>query len=675
MSTKTDRLADAKIVLLCAIATTFAFFFDLSLPLGVAGGVPYVAVVLLSLWARRCYVTIPVAATCSALTIIGYFLSPSGGEPWKVQMNRALTLFAIWVTATICLFLKRQALKQVDNFSKLLLYRENHLQAILESAADPILTISPEGIIVSFNPAAEKLFGYTEAELVGKNVRILLPPKYRDGHDAKIASYLNARESNTVSAQLEVVGQRKDGTTVPITLTVSAVTAKTTDQGGKDQPVLFFTGIIHDLTKQKRVEECLIEAKEAAEDANQTKNDFLANMSHEMRTPLAAVLGFTNLLLQDIDGGDEAERRDFLETIDSSGKHLLNLIDDILDLSKIEAGELSIQCVTCSPRQILEEAIIILRARAEEKNLTLSLEGAVEIPELIETDPSRFRQLLLNLVGNAIKFSQCGEVRIATKIIDTQRGRQLEVQVIDTGIGIEEDKMEVIFKPFVQADNSATRKYGGTGLGLSICRYIVERLGGSLQVESQVGIGSTFTATIDARQPKNLDENNDRNAVVKSPGNLKNGPLQSAKILAVEDGFANQKLIAMILRRAGADVMVANNGKEGLELALQQPFDLILMDIQMPVLDGYEATRELRSRGFKKPIVALTAHAMTGDCQKCLDAGCDEYQAKPIEGEKLIATVKKHLIETGVLPGNMSESASRQTTETNVDGLVTARRR
>ncbi|MCA9120633.1 MAG: response regulator [Planctomycetaceae bacterium] len=384
-------------------------------------------------------------------------------------------------------------------------------------------------------------------------------------------------------------------------------------------------------------------ASRKANAATLAKSQFLANMSHEIRTPLNGILGFTELLLRRDDNLTDDDRRTYLNTVHTSGKHLLTLINDILDLSKIDAGRMNVEKVVCSPVDIIAEVCSLLKANADEKSIALQATACGGLVSEIESDPARLRQLLINLVGNAIKFTDRGIVEVKHEIVDIDTEPKLRIEVIDTGIGIASDRVTSVFEPFVQADNSVTRQFGGTGLGLTISKKIVEALGGSLHVRSEVGRGTTFTVDLPATQlirrrnvvdpmpllPNAAQTTNHINSVTGLP----------ARILVVEDGRTNQMLLQAILEEVGAKVSVADNGQIGVDLANRDHFDLILMDMQMPVMDGYTATGLLRDKGFDAPIIALTAHAMSGDEAKCRAAGCSHYLSKPIDRDKLLELV------------------------------------
>ncbi len=396
----------------------------------------------------------------------------------------------------------------------------------------------------------------------------------------------------------------------------------------------------------------LVWAKEQAEASNRAKARFLANMSHEIRTPMTAILGFAELLREQAAGSPCQELADIIYR---NASYLLKIINDVLDLSKIEAGKIELDWQRISPFQLLSDVHQMMRRPAEEKGLKLTLEYRSPLPRSIRTDPYRLRQILINLVGNAIKFTSQGSVRIVAQLIPPSSSKPaLAVDVIDTGVGISPEKLEMIFQPFVQADSSTTRRFGGTGLGLAISRHLAQLLGGTITVTSTPGRGSCFRLAVgvDPRDVQDLvhpDQQSTNTQALLNQSKAVTPGLQG-HVLLVEDGPDNQRLISHILSRAGVQVTVANNGQEALGLferhwqkGQQPPFDLVLMDMQMPVMDGYTAARLLRARGWQGPIVALTAFAMAQDRQKCLDAGCDEYLSKPIRKQTLLESLSRYL--------------------------------
>ncbi len=410
-----------------------------------------------------------------------------------------------------------------------------------------------------------------------------------------------------------------------------------------------------------------------AEAASLAKSEFLANMSHEIRTPMTAILGYTDLLAEGEEGPQQ--RLETIDTIRRNADHLLTIIND---MSKIEVGKMSVERIETNPAEIVEEVASLMRLRAAGKSIDIRVEYEGAIPEWITSDPTRLRQILMNLVGNAIKFTDAGSVTIGVSLVPEDGMR---FAVIDSGIGMTQQQCDAIsrFDAFTQADGSTTRKFGGSGLGLRISNSLAQILGGGIEVESEQGKGSTFTVTIDPGDltgvPMLTSEEiaicADQIAAAKSKSvEAKTGtPLEGLRILLAEDGPDNQRLISFLLKKAGAEVEVAENGRIAIEsvntaadqgtrfdaengqiafdeaMAAQsagQPFDVIMMDMQMPVLDGYGATRKLRDQDYTGPIIALTAHAMSGDRQKCLDAGCDDYTTKPIDRGLLISLVEQY---------------------------------
>jgi len=383
-------------------------------------------------------------------------------------------------------------------------------------------------------------------------------------------------------------------------------------------------------------------ARIEAERANEAKSQFLANMSHELRTPMTAILGFTDLLL-DVPSLPE-EAREQLSVVKRNSSHLMAVLNDVLDLSRIEAGRLEVEQVALSPGHLVAEVTSLWRVRAREKGLELSTGFETPIPSEVLSDPTRVRQALMNLVGNAIKFTERGEVRL--DVAYRRDAECLEVRVSDTGIGVPPDKRSTLFQPFEQLDSSMSRRFGGSGLGLAITRRLALALGGDCTHAPRPGGGSVFSFCCRAPLREGavpLELSADTVETRTEPGAAADEPALAARVLLAEDGSDNQRLISHMLTQAGAEVTVAENGREAVELASRLPFDVILMDMAMPEMDGYEATRVLREAGCELPIIALTAHAMSSDRQRCLDAGCSEYLTKPIQRSTLLATVRDML--------------------------------
>ena len=421
-------------------------------------------------------------------------------------------------------------------------------------------------------------------------------------------------------------------------------------------------------------------SKHAAQVANQAKSEFLANMSHEIRTPMNAILGFTEWLQRGLATTQE-EQQDYLSTIHSSGKHLMDLINDILDLSKIEAGRMELSAIPCSPFKIVDDVANVLKGKAQEKKINLRTEFVGPIPSDIMIDDVRLRQVIMNLVGNSIKFTSEGEVAVVVEQKSVGDKFKLSFEICDTGIGMTEEQQAKIFDPFVQADSSVTRNFGGTGLGLAICEQIVEAMGGKIQVSSQVGVGSIFSFEVDLEPTADatLVTHSQYNARAKVAGNShqKIKSLPAGKILLVDDGKANRKLIKLILEKAGCSVEEAVNGKIAYEKALASDFDVVLMDMQMPVMDGYQATSKLRQAGYTKTVIALTANTMLGDKEKCRDAGCDDFIPKPVEIDSLLRTLLPYLshlpqVETQSLPAVQRPAITSRPAKQRDAALTTA---
>ncbi len=550
---------------------------------------------------------------------------------------------------------------------------EIRLRAITDSAYDAILMMDPEGRISYWNPAAERIFGYTRTEVIGQMMHSLIAPsRYHAAHNAAFPEFLRTGHGDAVGKTLDLEGRRKDGKGISVQLSLSAI-----ELNGAWHAV----GIIRDVTEQKLAEKALKTAKEAAEVAARAKSEFLANMSHEVRTPMNGILGMVGLLLETNLSEDQ---RLYANAAHASGKALLAMLNDILNFSQMEAGKLEIHTQDFSLRALLDDFMGMMSQQAHQKGLVLGCVVTPEVPVDLQGDPGHLRQILTNLTANAIKFTPAGSVAIRVSVVSEAPGEvRLRFAVRDTGIGIPTDKLGRLFERFSQVDGSSTRAYGGMGLGLAISKQLTELMDGEIGVESQEGQGSEFWFTallakrsigIPACAPLSGECQRDDNfssdlpkvaserelstsKPVSTPGSTLDRGLTPARILVVEDNFTNQQVAVGILKKLGFRAEVAVNGAEAVKALETSPYDLVLMDVQMPVMDGLEATRAIRDSqsrvlNHQIAIVAMTAHALRGDREKCLQAGMDDYLKKPIERSDLVAILEKWLKLKGEVKSN-----------------------
>jgi two-component system CheB/CheR fusion protein len=528
-----------------------------------------------------------------------------------------------------------EALKQV----------ETRYNSLIASTGVMVWEINAAGALASISPEFQTISGWSRGDWIGRRFDELLHPE--DRATAMRMHHLASRGETLPRYELRI--QTKTGDCVDCEfLLVTRI------REGSGERVL---AVIRDITREKRTQrvleqsETMRRAKEEAERANRAKSEFLSSVSHEIRTPLTAILGFIDVLGEhpSLKTGP-AELEDYLATIRQNGQFLLALIEDLLDISRIEAGQLRVESEPCAPAEIVSDVVESLKAKAEAKDLRIEVEFTGAIPAEVSTDRLRLRQVLVNLLDNAIKFTERGVVRLTARAID-RRGAEgvLEFAVSDSGIGMTAAEMSGLFQPFYRVSSAATDRPGGTGLGLAICKRIARRLGGDITVQSAPGSGSIFTLSIPVA----------RAAEIAAPTRPQESPAPAeahppaprlhARILLAEDNQANQELISLRLRQAGADVVTADNGKEALERTSEaatagRPFDAVVMDMQMPVLDGYETVRQLRARGFSKPILAVTAYAMSEDRQECIDRGCDDFISKPIEWDRFMVKLNRLLM-------------------------------
>jgi PAS domain S-box-containing protein len=485
--------------------------------------------------------------------------------------------------------------------------------------------------IIYVNQGFESLTGFSGDDVLGRNCRFLQGPR----SDSEAVGAMHRAVAAGEECHVTILNYRKDGTPFWNEL---RITPLRNDAG----IVTHFVGVQADVTDRTEFEESLRRAEARAQAASQAKSEFLANMSHEIRTPLTAVLGCADTLYPRLDSEDH---RSMVQMIRNQGQLLLGILNDILDLSKIEAGRLEIRAEPCSIVAVIEEVRSLLQPQAIEKGLEFATEYASPMPVEMHTDPLRVRQVLVNLVGNAIKFTEEGRITIVACCDVEPETRQLVINVRDTGVGISEDKLEAIFEAFAQENPQLSRRVGGTGLGLTISQRLLAMLGGTIRVASRVNQGTTFTVTLP------LTEADCRR--LQSAGDLQQDSLEQQRsrdsidvvlpisVLVAEDTRGIQFMIRRMLEDAGATVAVVDNGERAIaEIrraeAQGMPFDAVLMDMQMPVLNGFDATLRLRAEGCRLPVIALTAAAMQGDREKCLQAGCDDYLSKPIDRRTLL---------------------------------------
>lgn len=506
---------------------------------------------------------------------------------------------------------------------------ETRLRYLAAVAKEAIIVTSSDNHIEIWNPGAESLFGLKAQDVLGKRIAFTIPEHYQDERKRSFARIV-----------------QKSGQMDDIELILSPSPSPQTSQAGNSTPLewsvtswdagsgLHYSSIFRDISERCRFEEQLVAARDAATASANAKAEFLANMSHEIRTPMHGILGMTELLLTT---ELTPQQQEYVELTRNSAEGLLRLVNDLLDFSKMEARKLNLEQAPFHLRQTLQGVLRPQIVQAQQRNIALTLDVDPELPEILVGDSLRWCQVVLNLVSNALKFTASGSIVITLKVQEREGTRlQLQCSVRDTGVGIPADKLSQIFEAFTQADSSTTRQFGGTGLGLSICTQLVHLMQGTIWVESQIGQGSTFHFTVWLDCPQEAMSQAVMQAIPAARGGAPDASMQALNILLVEDNLVNQKFALAVLSSAGHALTLARNGQEAVDHTRGQVFDLILMDIQMPVMDGFEATRRIRRMGCTTPIIAMTAHAMGGLRDMCLETGMNDYVSKPIRASVLL---------------------------------------
>ncbi len=512
---------------------------------------------------------------------------------------------------------------------------EERYRSITQLALDAIIASDERGRIIDWNRGAETIFGYGREEILGRPIEVLVPVAFRDRHRSALQGAGKSGEVKLAGKLLEMTGLHKDGHEFPLELSLSSWVSR-----GRT----YFSAVLRDITERKRLAEHLQRAKERAEEASRAKSAFLAAMSHDIRTPMNAILGMGEVLRE---SGLNPEQNRVLNILTHAGESLLALINDILDLSKIEAGQLQMENVPFDLRELTRGTCHILHQKAETGGLTFQYRLQPDSPRVVVGDPQRLRQILLNLLGNAIKFTKRGGVTLTVEPVGADHVRFI---VSDTGIGIKPENLDRIFNPFQQAEKFISREFGGSGLGLSICSRLVQAMNSEIEVESEEGRGSLFRFVVRLPRLEKVPAERELAHVTRTTERKKEStgppPERVLNILLVDDAEDNRMVITAFLRKSPCRLVEVSNGEAAVKAYQSEPFDLVLMDMQMPILDGFGATKRIRDweRAQNRPripIIALTANAMKEDIEKAETHGCDLHLSKPVRRSHLLEVINR----------------------------------
>jgi len=614
--TTSSRSQTTVATLLAAAIAAAGLLLDLTTPYGQAGGAAYVALVMPALWLPWRKAPIALAAAGTLLIGVGYAAHAAATTPWLAVASRALAVATVWIAA-IAIGRYRRAVARSS--------RAGHLRALIDATADGVIMIDARGTVQELNRTCERLFGYPAAEVVGRNVSMLMPSPYREQHDGYLARYLTTGERRVIGTGRTVEGRRKDGSTFPLQLAVGEA-----HHAGES----IFVGTIRDLSERELAAHELQRAKEAAEQANRAKSLFLANMTHELRTPLNAILGYAQIM--DHDATIPTGHRRAVRAILGAGNHLMELINEVLDLSKIEAGAMELHAADFSVAELVESLSDLFAVRCEERGIGWRVENEVDTAVVVRGDHRKLRQVLINFLGNAVKFTDRGEVvlRLSRDGDDAYR-----FEVEDTGAGIAPEAQARIFEPFSQAEEGVDK--GGTGLGLAIARRQVEIMGGELELDTEVGRGSRFAFTLPLVPAEGgVESGGERLPVARVVGLA---PGCTVDAVVADDVADNRAILSQMLTELGVTVRTAADGGEAVALVAARRPDICFLDIRMPGMGGVEALEAIRADDGEMVCVAVTAAGLVHQDEELRAAGFDEVVSKPFHFERIHECLAHHL--------------------------------